>query len=136
MCLWNGGEAIWVDTVTPSDALKLISHDISSLDVHRLVIEKFALYPDKAALLIGSEMETSQMIGALKMLAWENDVAVVLQPASIKLPTESVLQHRHIPMLSKTQRKNIHAKDAEVHGHYYTLEGHKRYPDIRGSNLF
>lgn len=80
-----------------------------------VVIETFRLYPDKAKMLVGSEMETSQLIGALKYLARRSGREPVMQPASIKVPTESLMRHRGVRHLAVSRGLGGHVKDAETH---------------------
>lgn len=80
-----------------------------------IVIESFRLYPDKAKMLVGSEMETSQLIGALRYLARRSGREPVMQPASIKVPTESVMRHRGVRHLAVSRGLGGHVKDAETH---------------------
>src|SRR4051794_3958347 len=59
-----------------------------------LVIEEFVLYPNRAAAQAGSSFQTSQLIGALKLLASDAGVPVVMQGAYIKGPTRKQLRAR------------------------------------------
>lgn len=82
----------------------------------RLVIEAFQLYADKASVQIGSSMETSQMIGALKYAASLLAVPVTEQGALIKKATRAQLKARGIKLSG-----SIHAKDAGLHTAHYVL---------------
>lgn len=83
-----------------------------------LVIEEFRLYPGKDKPQAYSQMETSEMIGALKYIARELGVEVVEQGAYIKNPTRRQLQARGIVQVGDT----VHAKDAELHLIHYCLK--------------
>lgn len=99
--------------LTPQGATHAAERVFPNADV--VVIESFRLYPDKAKMLVGSEMETSQLIGVLKYLARKHGCKLVMQPASIKVPTESLMRHRGVRHSAITQRVGGHAKDAETH---------------------
>lgn len=87
-------------------------------DLDELIIEKFVLYPGKAAQQSYSPMLTSELIGKLKLVAELNNVTVTMQGADIKVPTKSQLKARGIPLVGKGN----HAKDAEAHLYYRLLK--------------
>src|SRR4051812_14680119 len=62
-----------------------------------LVIEEYVLYPNVNQ--SWSKMQTSQLIGALKLMAYESGVPVVEQGAYIKKPTRAQLKARGIKHL-------------------------------------
>lgn len=78
-----------------------------------LVIEEFVLYPGRAKEQAGSSFQTSQLIGALKLIARDYDVQVIMQGAHIKKPIRRQLKRRGIKR--KAVGKGIHASDAEEH---------------------
>ncbi len=79
-----------------------------------LVVEAFQLYGDRAAAQIGSAMETSQMIGALKLTADQLGVEFVGQGALVKAAMRAQMKARGIQL-----RGSTHARDAGLHlGHY------------------
>lgn len=85
-----------------------------------LVVERFSLYKNKAQSQAGSNMATSQMIGALKYVAWKLDIPVVEQGADIKKPMRAQMRARGIKQVGK----GGHARDAELHlAHYCLKEG-------------
>lgn len=84
-----------------------------------LVVERFSLYTDRAMAQSGSQMETAQMIGALRYVAWLTDTAVVLQGADIKKPTRKQLKARGIKQQASG---STHASDAELHLMHYLLK--------------
>lgn len=83
-----------------------------------LVIEEFRLYPGKDKPQAYSQMETSEMIGALKYVARKLGVPAVEQGAYIKNPTRRQLRARGIVQVGDT----VHAKDAELHLIHYCLK--------------
>lgn len=83
-----------------------------------LVVESFALYPDKSAEQSWSEFLTPQGIGAARF-AWSmTPYEFVLQGANIKKPTEAQLRGRGI----QTVGGNRHERDAELHLWHYVLK--------------
>jgi len=85
-----------------------------------LVLEEFRLYPDRAREQSWSQMQTSEMIGAIKLVARRRGVKVVEQGASIKKATRAQLKKRGIKQVGK----GGHARDAELHlAHYCLKEG-------------
>lgn len=91
-----------------------------------LVVEEWRLFADKAVQQVGSKMETSQLIGAIKYicrtLAGEGLVVSWQQP-SIKNPTRSVVKSRSLrSMADELKVPGDHARDAELHGYYYILK--------------
>ena len=88
-----------------------------SFDV--MVVEKFVLYPEKAASLAYSELRTVEVIGVLRERCRQEGVAFVTQPASIKKATEGQLRARGIKL--KSRGSGNHAHDAELHGYHYWL---------------
>lgn len=86
-----------------------------------LIIESFRLYPDKAKSQIGSDMPTSQLIGSMRYMARYWKVPVILQPAAIKEPTESLMRRRGIVHTAVQERQGGHAKDAETHVWHHLL---------------
>ena len=119
--LWDGKEMQvgYVEELTPDQATERAELVFPHTDT--VIIESFRLYPDKAKMLVGSEMETSQLIGALKYLSRHHRCGLVMQPASIKVPTESLMRHRGIRHLAVTTKKGGHAKDAETHLMHHAL---------------
>lgn len=121
--LWDHRELLVTDVqeLTPDQATSRA--EVVFPHTRVVIIEKFTLYPDKSKLLVGSEMETSQLIGALKYLARLHDCLLVMQPAAIKVPTESLMRHRGTHHAAVAGRKGGHAKDAETHLHHYIYRG-------------
>jgi hypothetical protein len=99
--------------------LPIFSCLIRRVDV--VIIEEFRLYACKAAAQSGSPMATAEMIGAMKWIAWSAPVPVVMQPASIKKPTERQALARGLVCNVKSR----HAADAWLHLVYYLLRTHQ-----------
>lgn len=89
-----------------------------------LIIEEFVLYPNQAKSQAGSSFQTSQLIGALKLIAHDYDVPVIMQGAHIKKPTRRQLKARGIKR--KAVGAGIHASDAEEHLYHRHLREKKR----------
>lgn len=120
------GMAIWSYPVGMDafemDASSALSYTRLALEeLHRpvLVIEEFRLFPGK--IKPGNPMETSQLIGALKLTAKQVGVAVVMQGPGIKKPMRRQLQARRIKQVGN----GSHARDAELHAWHYILRNLK-----------
>ena len=108
---------------TPKETLEEVRTTLAAWqrggEAGELVIEEFVLYPGKAKHQAGSDFRTSQLIGALKLVADDHGVPVVMQSATIKKPTRRQMKARGIE--SKAVGEGIHASDAELHYYYRTL---------------
>lgn len=82
-----------------------------------LITERFVLYPNKASAQSWSPMATSEMIGALKWIAHQQGVPVVMQGADIKKPTRAQCRVRHL----NVKTASTHAADAQLHAWYWLL---------------
>lgn len=80
------------------------------------VIEKFALYPDKAKTMIWDEFRTVQLIGALVFMAELNDIKVEKQPASIK---QRAMAGGAEELFVRPLKENRHENDSIMHGFFY-----------------
>jgi hypothetical protein len=86
-------------------------------NVELVIIESFVLYPGKASAQSWSQMKTAEMIGAMKWIASQAGVPVVMQGANIKIPTRRQCKARGIDV----GHRSNHAADASLHLHYYLL---------------
>ena len=82
-----------------------------------VIIESFVLYPGRASAQSWSPMQTSEMIGAMKWIAQQAGVPIVMQGANIKIPTRRQCAARGINVAHRSN----HAADALVHLWYYLL---------------
>lgn len=96
----------------------------SNADV--IVCENFHLFPHKAKQQSFSTMETSQLIGAIKMQAYDNNHTVIFQSPSCKarvtddiLVKEKVFEKRGSLIYVNGKRTNLHERDAIRHGIYF-----------------
>lgn len=97
-----------------------LAAELGRFDV--LVYERFTLYEDKALSLVGSEMETSQLIGVIRYLArLHPEAALVSQPAAWQDPTKGLLRHYNIGSVAKRTHSGPHCFSAELHGWAYLL---------------
>ena len=72
-----------------------------------VVVEAFRLYRQKALAQSGSDMQTSQVIGMLRLICVEQGVKMVTQPAA---------RIRHDPLVKGIKfHKSKHANDAVKH---------------------
>ena len=117
VAVFDQGRCVQCMEQTPLGSLKMLLGLLKDKELDHVVIERYQLYPNKAMLQSGSDMLTSQLIGAMRALAWLYDVPVTLQQAALKKPTEALIRRRNIERLSFG--KGDHAKDAESHGYTY-----------------
>lgn len=123
------------------EAADLIAAHLAMGVLDVLVVERFALYADKATQQIGSEMLTAQLIGVIRFvhrtyldnrakrrsektfiageLAALRETVLEFQPASIQKPTTAICRAKGIKSEAKG---NAHAKSAELHGWHYILK--------------
>lgn len=90
-------------------------------EVDELIIEEFILYDRDIGKQAWSKLQTSQLIGALKLIAWMFRIPVIEQGAYVKKPTRKQLKARGIMQVGKV----IHEKDAELHLYYRILRRQK-----------
>lgn len=102
--------------LTPEQAEELIWSMGTNSAIDVLVIESWRLFPDMAPKLAGSDMPTSQLIGALRFIARRHGVPVVFQDPVIKVPMQHLLRSAGIALRSVKEGRGGHAKDAELHG--------------------
>lgn len=111
-----------VEELTPNEALeRLWRCRAGTWSV--FVVEGFWLQPDEAPKLVGQQMLTSQMIGAIQWIGHVKNTRVVLQRNVVKKPTNSLMHRRGIGSFAIHQGAGGHAKDAETHGWHYILKG-------------
>lgn len=104
----------WIETAgewKPTEACEEVIHLMTLDAVDELIIEEFVLYDREYANQTWSPMRTSQLIGALKLIAHMFRIPVIEQGAYIKKPTRAQMRRRGIKHLGKS----IHARDAELH---------------------
>lgn len=115
---------------SPQGALDWLWMELGAQAVDVVVYETFQLYPQHAQLLTGSEMETSQMIGAIKWQVhhWNgvykggHQVEIRQQPADAKKPITGSLRLMHVKSTAKRDGTGPHALDAELHGWGYLIK--------------
>ena len=113
---WKTGEELKATEIDAEKWLPLFERMVKSADV--VIIEKFVLYPSKAAVQAWSPMATSEMIGAMKWIAEKAGVPVVEQGADIKNPTRRQCKARN---LKWKDNKSGHASDALLHLQHYMI---------------
>jgi hypothetical protein len=135
---WRCVEAV---EVTPEQAFDRYVIGTFEREWDVCIVETWRLFPEMALTLIGSDMPTSQLIGAfthvhrhaLRKAADERSVgpALVWQDPTIKETTFNLLKKRGVPSRAVRDKHGGHAKDAECHGWHFimkTLKG-RIHPD-------
>lgn len=102
---------------TPGECIDRVVYMMTRGMVDELVIEEFILYEWEAQKQAWSKLQTSQLIGGLKVVAHFFRIPVVEQGAYVKKPTRAQLRGRKI----KQVKGSIHTKDAELHWWYRKL---------------
>lgn len=105
------GQIDWFDIATLQQLVHSNSFDI-------MVVERYSLYKDKAAAQVNSTLSTVQVVGMLRVLAFQNGIVFETQPANVihsggkLIPPIEKLVAEHLP----PAYKNRHARDAMAHG--------------------
>lgn len=100
----------WSEELKPYELYVRVSGIANSLDT--CVMEEFRLYPWLMGEQGFSALETVEVIGVVKYICNMKGVSVVMQPASIKKPTQARMRGR-------LASKNPHARDAELHVRFW-----------------
>ena len=115
-----GGWECWMtQEMTPEQFASWFTDTVDGFDL--VVHERFTLYEDKAMSLIGSEMETSQLIGVIKYICDQKQVPWVAQPAAWQQPTLGLLRAHGIESQAKKSGSGGHCLSAELHGWAYLI---------------
>lgn len=105
------------------------------LPIGRIVFENFVLYKSHASALVGSEIRTIRLIGALCMIARIKQLDIHDQPASIKKQAEVGGAES---FFLRPLHENRHANDALRHFWYFAQfgpDGDERVPNHKGKDL-
>lgn len=108
-----------------------VSQHIKVIQPDHVVIEGFKLYNHKKSEQVGSELQTSQLIGFLKMVCYSLQIPVTIQFASdVKtrwsddvLVSTGVLDRKGNKLYWKGQPTNSHKRDSIRHGLHFTRYG-------------
>jgi hypothetical protein len=102
----------------PTECTTEVTHLMTKNEIDELILEEFRLYDSPEGRdQVWSSMKTSQLIGALKLIASWFRIPVIEQGAYIKTPTRNQLRARKIKQLGH----GTHALDAELHLYYRML---------------
>lgn len=101
----------WRDEVTPEAYL--------DFSIGRMVVENFRVYPDKAKALIGDELRTVRVIGALqdKCRPARYDIPFITQGANIKSAAQAAGAEE---LYYRPLHENRHQNDAIQHFVFFT----------------
>lgn len=105
---------------TPEGILDFLMFGCAGI-LAEVVYEQFILEPARAPMLVGTELETAQLIGAIKY-AVHARVPLYGQTNKIKIPTRSVLKAKKVVAMAKKMKAGGHAADAELHGWHHLLK--------------
>lgn len=104
------------EEITPDELFRRARETGWLQQATHVVIEEFRPYPTTIKALIGSDLPTARMIGAMEYACHTWGVQLIKQPAHVKKATEELLKHKHIELVSRGH--GGHAKDAELQGYY------------------
>lgn len=120
---WSKHKQGWqpdrVAELFPSQLFKDLASRLGMGQLDLVVCEEFRLYPKMASDQGYSIMPTCEVIGVIKYLAKAAGIPIVMQPASIKVPTMARAKAARLTMVSTSQQKGQHCLDAELHGVYW-----------------
>jgi hypothetical protein len=123
---------VYACEMSPDEFSDWLANSFAMGRIDILVYERFILERERAGTQVGSEMETSQLIGVIRWL-WRHcrdsnrwpggPVELVGQTNKIKRPTLAVLKKRKIKSVGKHLGvKADHVVDAELHGYHHILK--------------
>lgn len=88
---------------------------LEECDTDQVVVEEFRLYPWKMEQQGMKEMKTSEVIGVAKYICSNRGLALVQQPANIKVPTRAIMKTLGLD----NPGRNMHMRDAVEHGYHW-----------------
>lgn len=104
-----------------------VANVLNTCIVHEIVCESYKLFGHKAKQQSGSSLDTPQLIGYLRMVAWDDHVPFIFQDPKDKVRvTDEILVHMGV--LEQTaggrykalgRQTIIHERDAIRHGVFY-----------------
>lgn len=120
-------------TVNPGGLVTEVTHGITELkpfairllrvapEYDVIVYENFKLRRDKALELAGSTLPTVQLIGMIRLAAWQHNVKIVdYAPTAKKTALKSLAPNlREIWDAMPTKHDDAHDGDAVLHLHHY-----------------
>ena len=121
----KGWGCVWVAEMRPDQFEDWLATNLQAGLVLALVVEKFTLFADKALEQTGSEMETSQLIGAIRYIHRREapGVPLVWQRPADKAPAFAILARKKYRFTADRMKvTGQHVRDAEVHGVKYIMD--------------
>lgn len=120
LAVFDHNSCIFTEDLTPLDLADYLEMSVESKDIW--IVEDFVLYPWMAQKQGFSQMKTPKTIGVIEHIARRKEIEVVLQPATIKKPTQGIVKACGIVQIGK----NVHERDAELHGYQYLFKQNPR----------
>lgn len=121
------GITSWKEFVTAVYGRQLKTFDVFAPPPYDVIgYEVFRLYATHAKALIGSDMQTSQCIGAVRLIAWLSGTKLVSQGANVKKSAEASAPPWLTKHLSKLPKRHdeAHDYDALLHLWHWTFKHH------------
>lgn len=143
----EGGEwlCVWAHEFTPESFLPWYVEGLQKGRWVRVVIEWWKLFPEAAAMYVGSDMPTSRLIGAIQALAdavpdsgwFDEEVPTYLQSPQIKVPCRGMLRRRKLRSVAKILGiPGDHASDAELHGYKWLFDHHETVANVKAQDAY
>lgn len=114
---YDGTGEITAGEWTPAQCCDELILMMTRDEVDEVIIEEWVLYEWEAQKQAWSHFESSQLIGAIKLICRMFDIPWEEQGANIKKPTRRQLEARGIKQVGGS----IHSSDAQLHLHHRRL---------------
>lgn len=111
---YDGPAGIDAGEWKPTESTDQLTFLLTKDAIDEVIVEEFRLYQQEYANQTWSPMQTSQLIGAIKLICHWFRIPVVEQGAYIKKPTRAKMKARGIAH----HPGSIHSRDAELHLYY------------------
>lgn len=131
----KGWESLWVCEMGPIEFEDWYSAHSIHGEIDTTVVEEWRLFPSTSGTQHGSDMPTSQLIGAIKYIhrntqhiptrdfGRETAPQLVMQSTKIKKPIRALLRSRGIVSVAKVMGvTGDHVLDAELHGYHHIVK--------------
>lgn len=131
----KGWESLWVCEMTPIEFEDWYSAHCIHGEIDITVVEEWRLFPETSGTQHGSDMPTSQLIGAIKYIfrntlhipsrdfGRESTPELIFQSTKIKKPVRAMLKARKVVSVAKVMKvTGDHVLDAELHGYHHIIK--------------
>lgn len=127
------GEVKASDYASQEEYWYVVARIVTGANADLIGCESYRLFGHKAQSQVQSAMETCQLIGYLRMVAYHRNIPFVMQDPSQKvrvndenLTREGVFEKRGNNYYFEGKLTNLHMRDAIRHGIHYNRYGRKK----------